>query len=207
MCIWVLTKAKFSFISIQKFNFFFPGPICEICGKVFTHLKNLKQHQRSIHEKSTLFSCIECDYTTPRKSNLKRHAKRHTHLTPNLPPKIARHDPFPNIIEPPANDHLLEQLENQEIESMFNQNTQVGFGITQMTSTDENIPHEIQQFFRDEQIEIFAKFMSKIFLEFAIRKPLTDDPEFTSIIPIPHSLNPLSMPLKIFFIDKPTHSR
>ena len=29
--------------------------------------------------------------------------------------------------------------------------TQVGFGITQMSSSDENIPHEILQFFRDEQ--------------------------------------------------------
>ena len=151
MCIWVLTKAKFSFISIQKFNFFFPGPVCEICGKVFTNSRNLKQHQRSIHEKSTLFSCIECDYTTPRKSNLKRHAKRHTPLTPNLPPKIAHHDPFPNIIEPPVNDHLLEQLENQEIESMFEQNTQRGFGITQMTAADTTLPDEIQQFFRDER--------------------------------------------------------
>ena len=39
-----------------------------------------------------------------------------------------------------------------------------------------------------EQIEIFAKSTSKIFLKFAIRKPSTDDPEFTldtSIIPIP----------------------
>ena len=131
--------------------FLSPGPVCEICGKVFTQLKNLKQHQRSIHEKSTLFSCIECDYTTPLKSNLKRHAKRHTHLTPNLPPKIARLEPIPNIIDPPANDHLLEQIENQEIETMFNQNTQVGFGITQMTSADENIPQEIQQFFTDER--------------------------------------------------------
>ena len=34
---------------------------------------------------------------------------------------------------------------------MFNQNTQVGFGITQMTSADENTPQEIQQFFRDER--------------------------------------------------------
>ena len=125
--------------------------VCEICGKVFTQLKNLKQHQRSIHEKSTLFSCIECDYTTPLKSNLQRHAKRHTHLTPNLPPKIAHLEPIPNIIDPPANDHLLEQIENQEIETMFEQNTQVGFGITQMTSADENIPQEIQQFFTDER--------------------------------------------------------
>ena len=34
---------------------------------------------------------------------------------------------------------------------MFNQNTQVGFGVMQMTSPDENIPHEIQRFFTDEQ--------------------------------------------------------
>ena len=160
-----------------------------------------------------MFSCIECDYTTPRKSNLKRHAKRHTPLTPNLPPKIARHDPFPNIIEPPVNDHLLEQLENQEIESMFEQNSQVGFGITQMTAADENIPrfnNFLEMNDLGEQIEIFAKSMSKIFLEFAIQKPSTVDPEFTldtSIIPIPHSLNPLPMPLKIFFIDNPMHSR
>ena len=31
------------------------------------------------------------------------------------------------------------------------QDTQVSFGITQMTSTDETIPHEIQQFFTDER--------------------------------------------------------
>ena len=99
-----------------------------------------------------MFSCAQCDYVTSRKHNLKCHTtKRHTPLTPNLPPKIARREPIPDIIDPPANDHLLEQLENQEIESMFEQNTQRGFGITQMTAADENIPHEIQQFFRDER--------------------------------------------------------
>ena len=68
-----------------------------------------------------MFSCTECDYTTPLKSNLKRHTKRHTPLTPNLPPKISRHDPFPNIINPPANDHLLEQLENKKIQTALEQ--------------------------------------------------------------------------------------
>ena len=34
---------------------------------------------------------------------------------------------------------------------MFNQNTQVGFGITQMTSPDATLPDEIQQFFTDER--------------------------------------------------------
>ena len=100
-----------------------------------------------------MFSCIECDYTTPLKSNLNRHTKRHskTHLTSNLPPKIARHDPFPNIIEPPVNDHLLEQLENHEIQTTLEQNSQVGLGITQMTAADTTLPDEVQQFFRDER--------------------------------------------------------
>ena len=52
---------------------------------------------------------------------------------------FARREPIPNIINPPANDHLLEQLENQEIQSMFEQNTQHGFGITQMTAADTTI--------------------------------------------------------------------
>ena len=111
---------KFSFSQYQNL-FLSPRPVCEICGKVFTNNQNLNRHRRTIHEKSNVFSCSQCDYTAPQKSNFKRHAKRHTPLTPNLPPKIACHDPFPNIIDPPANDHLLEQLENQEIQSMFNQ--------------------------------------------------------------------------------------
>ena len=141
------------FFSQYQNLFLSTGPVCQTCGKVFSNDRNLKQHQRSIHRKSTLFSFAQCDYTTPLKSNLNRHTKRHskTHLTSNLPPKIARREPIPNIIDPPANDYLLEQLENQEIESMFEQNTQRGFGITQMTAADENIPHEIQQFFRDER--------------------------------------------------------
>ena len=115
-----------------------------------------------------MLSCTQCDYTTPVKSNLKRHTKRHsdTPLTPNLPPKIARHEPFPNIIEPPANDHLLEQLEHEEILSMLEQNNQVSFGVTQMSSTDLT---KYDNFFEKSdlgaQTEIFDKFMSKIFLE------------------------------------------
>ena len=100
-----------------------------------------------------MFSCTQCDYFTSRKYDLKRHAKRHSNVpsTANLPPKIARREPFPNIIEPPANDNLLQDIENHEIQTLLDQNSQVGFGITQMTSPDENIPHEIQHFFRDEQ--------------------------------------------------------
>ena len=40
---------------------------------------------------------------------MNRHANKP--LTSNLPPKVARRHPIPNIIDPPANGHLLEQLE------------------------------------------------------------------------------------------------
>ena len=107
------------------------GPVCEICGKVFTQLRNLKQHQRTIHEKSVLFSCTHCDYTTSRKSNLDRHHfKRHTSLGPNSLPKVARREP-----DSSTNHHL------------FHQNTQQrGFGLS---PTD--VPDEVRQFFHDEQ--------------------------------------------------------
>ena len=104
----------------------------------------------TIHKKSNMFSCFQCDYFSSRKYDLKHHTKRHTPLTPNLPPKIPRHEPIPNIIEPPANDHLLEQLENHEIKTSLEQNSQVSFGITQMMSPDAMLSDEIQHFFRDE---------------------------------------------------------
>ena len=163
-----------------------------------------------------MFSCTQCDYTTLLKSNLKCHTKRHsnTPLTPNLPPKIAHRKPIPNIIEPPGNDHLFEQLEHEEIQSMLEQNTQVGFGVTPISSTDENIPHEILHFLEmnglGAQTKLLDKFMSKIFNIFMIQKPSTVDPKLildTSITPIPHSLKPLPMPLRISFADKPTLSK
>ena len=126
-----------------------------MCGKVFTQLRNMKQHERTIHEKSsTSFSCTECDYFTSRKHDLKHHMrKRHNNVAPdhNIPHKIARREPIPNIIDPLDNNHLLEQLEHEEIQTMLERNSQVGFGIMQITPTDESIPHEILQFFRDEQ--------------------------------------------------------
>ena len=80
-----------------------------------------------------------------------RHTKRHsdskTSVEASHPPKVAHPEPIPNIIEPPANDYLLEQLEHEEFESMLEQNTQPGFGVTQMSSTDAILPDEVCQFF------------------------------------------------------------
>ena len=151
MCLWFI-----SFSEDKKFikvNLFFTGPICEICGKVFTLMSNLTCHRRTIHEKSSSsFSCTQCDFTTLRKSNLIRHMKRHgdfkTTVAAIHPPKVACREPIPNIIEPPANDNLLEQLEHEQFESMFEQNTQRGFGVTQMTSTDTLLPDEVCQLSR-----------------------------------------------------------
>ena len=84
---------------------------------------------------------------------MKRHTKRHakTPLTSNLPPKVVHCEPIPNIIEPLANEHLRQQLEHEEIQSILEQNTQSGFSVTQMTFTDAILPNEVRQFFRDEQ--------------------------------------------------------
>ena len=73
--------------------------------------------------------------------------KRHndTPAAQILPPKIARHGPIPNIIDPTENDQFLQDIEHQELSDMLS--TQVGFGVTQITPANENIPHEIRQFF------------------------------------------------------------
>ena len=128
------------------------GPICEICGKVFTASKNLKQHQCTIHEKlSTSFSCTECDYFTSRKHDLKRHMRKRHNDIPTaqiLPPKIAHHEPIPNIIDPTVNEQFLQDIEHQEMQDMLERNTQVGFDI--MRTADENVLQELCDFFRDE---------------------------------------------------------
>ena len=111
------------------------GPVCEICGKVFTNNQNLNRHVRTIHEKSsTSFSCTQCDYSTLQKSNLNRHLKRcHIDIPRNLPPKVARCEPY--IVDPPPDNQVSDQNAQQR-----------GFG---MTPTD--VPDEVRQFFHDEQ--------------------------------------------------------
>ena len=115
----------------------------------------MKQHQRTIHEKLfTSFSCTECDYFTSRKHDLKRHIrKRHNDIPTSqiLPPKIARHEPIPNIIDPTENGQFLQDIKQQEIQAILERNSQVGFGITQITPSDESIPQELRDFFPDEQ--------------------------------------------------------
>ena len=107
---------------------------------MFTEVRNLKRHQRIIHEKSVMFSCTECSHTTTRKRNLHRHMKRHAKatLSPNLLPKAACRDP--DVIDPPTNDPFLEH------HSMLDRNSQRGFGVT---PTD--VQDEIRQFFQEEQ--------------------------------------------------------
>ena len=52
-------------INLGKFNFFSTGPVCEICTKVFTASRNLKQHRHTVHEKLVMFSWSEYNYITP----------------------------------------------------------------------------------------------------------------------------------------------
>ena len=137
--------------NLGKFNFFPTGPVCEICGKVFANNQNLNRHVRSMHEKSsTSFSCTDCDYCTSRKHDLKRHTKIHSNTAPvcDIPPKIACREPYPNIVQPTENDQFLSDIEQQELTDMFS--SQFGYGVTQTTPADENIPQELRDFFRDE---------------------------------------------------------
>ena len=108
-----------------------------------------------------MFSCSECDYTTPRKSNFNRHLKRHNDIPAAeiLPPKIARREPILNIIEPTENDQFLSDIEQQELTDMLN--TQAGLGLSQMPSTPPSSPppannndprqQEFERFFQTEQ--------------------------------------------------------
>ena len=158
MNMYVSTVLFFLRIKIYNKSYsFFTGPVCEICGKVFTLMNNLVRHRCTIHEKSSSsFLCTQCDYTTLRKSNLIHHSKRHsdskTSVAASHPPKVARREPIPSIIKPPTDDHLLEQLEHEEFQSVLEQNTQHGFQVTQMSSTDAIVPNEVHLFFRDEQL-------------------------------------------------------
>ena len=71
-------------------------------------------------------------------------------------------------------------------------------------------PTKFHNFFKmndhGEQTKIFVKFMFVIFIAFATQKPSTDVLRYsfvTSITPIPHSLKPLPMCLKISSVVKP----
>ena len=90
----------------------------------------------------------------PEKSNFNHHMrKRHNDLpaTQILPPKIACHEPIPNNIDPTKNEQFLQDIGQQEIQNMLEQDTQVRFGITQITPTNENILQELGRLFRDQQ--------------------------------------------------------
>ena len=94
--------------------------------------------------------------------NLNKHIKKrpNTPLVHNVPPKIARREPIPNIIEPTENDQLLRDIEQQELTDMLN--IQTGLGLSQMPSApppsspppvNNNDPRqqEFERFFQAEQ--------------------------------------------------------
>ena len=124
------------------------------------------------------------------------------------------HEPIPNIIDPTENEQFLQDIEHQEMQDMLERNTQVGFGITQITPADENVPQELRDFFRDERpwgtdrnlrqayVQNFGRIRdsetdnrrSRIFLRYLRhdRAPL---------------IEPLPKPLKMFSNVKPMLSR
>ena len=132
---------------VWKENFNFSTvPVCNVCGKVFTLMKNLNQHLSNMHEKGTSYNCTDCPYNTPLKSDLKCRMKRHAN-TPtalNPPPKVTRFQP--NIIYPPddspnqfLHECVIESEERDEINRCFQQSDQIGWGVSQILDiSDDN---------------------------------------------------------------------
>ena len=46
---------------------------CEICGKSFSFMGNMKKHVASVHERRKTFKCDICDYSFSLKGNMKSH--------------------------------------------------------------------------------------------------------------------------------------
>ena len=109
------------------------------------HVQYRKKHR---HHSPALNVIIQLPVTM---TSIKHVKRRHTNTpaAPNLPPKIAHLDPMPNIIDPPTNDYLLQDIEQQEMSDMLS--TQAGFGVSQMTPADENILEEVRNFFQGER--------------------------------------------------------
>lgn len=53
---------------------------CDDCGKQFTILSSLCRHNRLVHQKSDLYRCNQCDYSTIQPSNLKYYLFNHYYL-------------------------------------------------------------------------------------------------------------------------------
>lgn len=56
--------------------------ICEICGKTFRNLLNLKDHHAFIHSDQRNFKCQHCPQTFKNKSSLVRHDRKHSNTRP-----------------------------------------------------------------------------------------------------------------------------
>ena len=103
--------------------------------------------------------------------------------------------PIPQSI----NDRLLEQLEDEEIQYMFDQNTQRGFGVTQLTPTGATLHVEIRQVFEMSNFRL----STKIFVKTVTRNHNREFRLDTSITQIPLFLKPLPKPLRISFDLQP----
>ncbi|CAH2040173.1 unnamed protein product, partial [Iphiclides podalirius] len=51
---------------------------CHMCQKEFSNAARLKVHIKTVHEKLRPFKCGHCEYTAPRRTELKLHVRSHT---------------------------------------------------------------------------------------------------------------------------------
>ena len=106
---------------------------------------------------------------------------------------MARHEP--NLINPPTNGHFL-----------VDRNSQCGFGLSPTA-----VPDEVLQFFQDERPWGTDQNLRQVYVRNFHRirdtETINRRSKIFSITPIPHSLKPLPMCLKISSDVKPMLSR
>ena len=89
---------------MHKRLIFSTGPVCGLCEKICTEMKNLILHRHCVQKIIHVFLSRMWLHYSP-KSNLNRHMKRHvnTPATSNFRLKVARrHDSIPNLTDPPV---------------------------------------------------------------------------------------------------------
>ena len=84
---------------------------CSECDATYGQISSLFHHMRTVHKAAGRFACQECNYTTARKDNLRRHVKsKHS----DVKASAANRTPVLNIIDP-GNDISVQDIELMEL--------------------------------------------------------------------------------------------
>ena len=108
-----MLRSTFKNVIANAYLFFFPAVVhkCSECDATYGQICSLFHHMHTVHKAAGGFACQECNYTTARKDNLRRHVKsEHS----DVKASAANRTPVPNIIDP-GNDISVQDIELMEL--------------------------------------------------------------------------------------------